>query len=137
MRPPPYFYCTPIIHPGYIEKQIKIARQRNYLYPADNSILSSLYSACNNTLNNIFLAYQVNNNDRDNIDHNTCHHRSHLYMTEASAEVLYCHRNGTVFLNIQYQGRQKIVIPYPHQLKDCSGDNGRLQDWNQDLEKYL
>ena len=58
-------------------------------------------------------------------------------MSEASAEILDCHRNGTVFLDIQYQCRQKIVIPYPHQFQDRGRDNCWFQDRDQNLEVYL
>ena len=86
-----------------------------------------------NTFNNVFLAYQIYNNDRNDIDHDTCHHRSHLHMSEASAEILDCHRNGTIFLDIQYQCRQKVVIPYPHQFQDRGRDNCWFQDRDQNL----
>ena len=98
---------------------------------------SALYRSGYHAFDNIFLAYKIYNNDRNDINHDTCHHRSHLYMSKAASEILDCHGNGTILLDIKNKRRQKVVIPYPHQFKDCSGNNGWFQNWYQNLEIYL
>ena len=37
----------------------------------------------------------------------------------------------------QYQSRQKIIVPYPHQFQNRCGNNSWFQNRNQNLEIYL
>ena len=43
----------------------------------------------------------------------------------------------TIFLNIQNQCRQKIIVPYPHQFKDCRRNNRWFQNWDKHFEINL
>ncbi len=58
-------------------------------------------------------------------------------MAIASTEILDCHRDGTVLLNIQHQRGQQVVVPDPHRLQNGSRNHRRLQDGAYDLEEDL
>ena len=113
---------------------------RSYILKKVNIFLlsaSSLHRACHNALDNVFLADKIYDNDGYDIDHDTGHHGTHLHMAETSPEVLNRHGNGPVFLDIQNKRRQKVIVPYPHQLQDSGGDNGGLQNRDQHLRVHL
>ena len=101
-----------------------------------NSSLT-LDSACNNTLNDVFLAGHVQDDDGDDGDDDAGHHGSQLHSAVAAAEVLDSHGDGAVLLDVQNQGGQQVVVPHPHSLQNGSGDHGRLQDGEHDLKEDL
>ena len=82
-------------------------------------------------------ANQINNDDRDDGQHNARHHRSHLNLSVTSTEILDQHRNSLIALNIQYQRRQEVIIPYPHGLQNSYRNHGRLQNRKHDQEEGL
>ena len=106
-------------------------RSSSFVFP------SALDGAGNNALNDILLAGQIQHDDRDDGDHDAGHHRAHLHAAVAAAEVLDRHRNGTVFLDIQHQRRQEVVVPDPHGLQNRSGDRRRLENREDHLEEDL
>ena len=101
-----------------------------------NSSLT-LDSACNNTLNDVFLAGHVQDDDGDDGDDDAGHHGSQLHTAIAAAEVLDRHGDGAVLLDIQHQSGQQVVVPDPHGFQNGGGDHGRLQDGEHDLEEDL
>ena len=101
-----------------------------------NSSLT-LDSACNNTLDDVFLAGHVQDDDGDDGNDDAGHHGSQLHTAVAAAEILDRHGDGAVLLDIQHQRGQQVVVPHPHGLQNSSGDHGRLQDGEHDLEEDL
>ena len=101
-----------------------------------NSSLA-LDSACNNTLNDVFLAGHVQDDDGDDGDDDAGHHGSQFHTAIAAAEVLDRHGDGAVLLDIQHQSGQQVVVPDPHGFQNGGGDHGGLQDGEHDLEEDL
>ena len=97
----------------------------------------TLDSACHDALNDVLLAGHVQDDDGDDGNDDAGHHGGQLHAAIAAAEVLDGHGDGAVFLDVQHQRGQEVVVPDPHGLQNGGGDHGRLEDGENDLEEDL
>ena len=102
-------------------------------------MMASLPLDCagNDALDDVLLAGHVEDDDGDDGDDDAGHHGCQLHTAIAAAEILDGHGDGAVFLDIQHQRGQEVVVPDPHGLQNGGGDHGRLQDGEDDLEEDL
>ena len=96
---------------------------------------SALHRAGGNALDDILLADQVENDDRDDGEEDHRHHRAEVHLAVAArVGQLDVHGDVAVLRKIQNEGRQEVVVPDPHDLKDTDGDEGRLEHGEDDEE---
>ena len=96
---------------------------------------SALDRAGHDTLDDVLLAQDVEEDDRNDRQHEAAHHGAHVDGTIAALEVLDRNRDRLVLVEVQRQVRQQVVIPHPHGLKDGHRDDRRLHDRHHDLEE--
>ena len=97
----------------------------------------TLDSACHDALDDVLLAGHVQDDDGDDGNDDAGHHGGQLHAAITAAEVLDGHGDGAVFLDVQHQRGQEVVVPDPHGLQNGGGDHGRLEDGENDLEEDL
>ena len=84
-----------------------------------NVYFLALDSTCKNSFYYIFLARNIKDNNWQNCKNKYRHHGTPVDLSMTLFQKLDCDRNGFILINIQHQTRQKVIIPYPHRLKDC------------------
>ena len=77
------------------------------------SQVSTLHRTGENTLNDIFLRKDIQNDNRDNRQNQNRHHGTPVDGSVRLLQELYRDRDGLVLVDIQHQVRQQIVVPYP------------------------
>ena len=86
------------------------------------------------TVDDLFLQYYIQNQDRDDAEQKTCHDGSVICGVGSVKAVGGKRQSQQLFVG-QYQGRQQEVIPDPHRLQDSYGNVCRLHDRKYNGEK--
>ena len=105
--------------------------------PADRSINgttsfeeklgSTLDCSCGNTLDDVLLAQQVENDDGENAEQDQRHRRAEVDGAVAALEILNVNGNGHVLRAVEHEIGQQIVVPHPHDLENTDGDHRGAQ----------
>ena len=89
---------------------------------------SALDGAGRHTLDDIFLAGEIEDDYRNHCHDEGRHNRTHIHSAIGALHVLDHNGDGLVLVGIKHQIGKKKVVPYPHGLQYADGDVGRLHD---------
>ena len=97
-------------------------KKLNYLilnsFGVSTNTLSAFDRARGNALYDILLAGQIEYDDRDYAEQNQCHGRAEVNRAVAALQVLDMNRDGSVFIDVEHQNGEQVIVPYPHNFQD-------------------
>ena len=89
--------------------------------------VSSLHGACRDTLDDVFLVYQIEDDNRDDTQQDQSHCCTEIHGSVTAFQILDMNGNCPILVDVKHQIWQQIVVPDPHNLQNSDRDHGRLQ----------
>ena len=90
------------------------------------TVLFFLPRAGRNPFDDVLLAQKVENDHRQDAQHDQGHGGAHIHGAVAALQILDVDGDGHIQVAVQHQIGQQEVVPDPHDLQNAHGDHGGL-----------